>query len=292
MARHGNPDRDGLRIELVNAPSDTRRTGHGLLAGLITGFLAVGIGQLVAGIARPQSSPVAAVGSLAIDFTPPPVKNFAISAFGSHDKFVLVSGVVVILAVFAAVIGALAMRRLGYGLAGLAVFAVIGLVAALTRPNAELVDALPTLLGAAAGAFVLTRLVRAAEVTPALAGTPARASAPRLDPFGPAAPPGAAAVQPGDAAVVPPGSDPEDPWRPPFVAGPPRPTGRPGTPGQPRATLAGRRGLGHQGIEPVHHAERVFLPGRHRADPPGGLTAELGAADPRHGQPGDQHQLR
>jgi DMSO/TMAO reductase YedYZ molybdopterin-dependent catalytic subunit len=204
-----------------------------LLAGLITGFLAVGIGQLVAGIARPQSSPVAAVGSLAIDFTPPPVKNFAISAFGSHDKFVLVSGVVVILAVFAAVIGALAMRRLGYGLAGLAVFAVIGLVAALTRPNAELVDALPTLLGAAAGAFVLTRLVRAAEVTPALAGTPARASAPRLDPFGPAAPPGAAAVQPGDAAVVPPGSDPEDPWRPPFVAGPPRPTGRPGTPGQP-----------------------------------------------------------
>ena len=156
---------------------------------MITGFVAVGVGQLIAGIARPQSSPVAAVGSMAIDFTPPPVKNFAISAFGSHDKLVLVSGVLVILAVFAAVIGALAMRRFGYGLAGLAVFALIGLVAALTRPDAELVDALPTLLGAAAGAFALSRLVRAAEDTPALTGAPRGTEggiagpAPVLDPF-------------------------------------------------------------------------------------------------------------
>jgi DMSO/TMAO reductase YedYZ molybdopterin-dependent catalytic subunit len=144
-----------------------------LLAGLITGFVAVGVGQLVAGIARPQGSPVAAVGSMAIDSTPPPVKNFAISAFGSHDKFVLVSGVLVVLAVFAAVIGALAMRRLSYGLAGLGIFAVIGLVAALTRPNAEVVDALPTLLGAAAGGYALMRLVRAAQARPRLDRAPA-----------------------------------------------------------------------------------------------------------------------
>jgi DMSO/TMAO reductase YedYZ molybdopterin-dependent catalytic subunit len=168
-----------------------------LLAGLITGFVAVGVGQLIAGIARPQSSPVAAVGSMAIDFTPPPVKNFAISAFGSHDKLVLVSGVLVILAGFAAAIGAVAVRRFGYGLAGLAVFALIGLIAALTRPDAELTDALPTLLGAAAGAFALSRLVRAADDVPALAGAPSGpgggiTSPPPvldpfvLDPFGPA----------------------------------------------------------------------------------------------------------
>jgi DMSO/TMAO reductase YedYZ molybdopterin-dependent catalytic subunit len=160
-----------------------------LLAGLITGFVAVGVGQLIAGIARPQSSPVAAVGSMAIDFTPPPVKNFAISAFGSHDKLVLVSGVLVILAGFAAAIGAVAVRRFGYGMAGLAVFALIGLVAALTRPDAELTDALPTLLGAAAGAFALSRLVRAADDAPALTGAPPgpggglTSPAPVLDPF-------------------------------------------------------------------------------------------------------------
>ncbi len=109
---------------------------------------------------------MAAVGSMAIDFTPPPVKNFAISAFGSHDKFVLVSGVLVVLAGFAAVIGALAMRRLSYGFAGLGIFAVIGLIAALTRPDAEVVDALPTLIGAAAGGFALMRIVRATTVAP------------------------------------------------------------------------------------------------------------------------------
>jgi DMSO/TMAO reductase YedYZ molybdopterin-dependent catalytic subunit len=204
------------------------------VAGLITGFVAVSVGQLVAGIARPQGSPVAAVGSMAIDFTPPAVKNFAISTFGSHDKFVLVSGVLVVLAVFAAVIGTLAMRRLAYGLAGLAVFAVIGLVAALTRPNAELVDALPTLFGAAAGAFALSQLVRTANIATAAAGAGAggRAgpaplsdegarSGGRLDEGGG----GSSAGYPDESTPV--GhageSGPEVPWRPPFVAGPPRP---------------------------------------------------------------------
>jgi DMSO/TMAO reductase YedYZ molybdopterin-dependent catalytic subunit len=223
-------------MEAVNAPSDTRHTGRGVLAGLITSFVAVGVGQFVAGIARPQGSPVAAVGSMAIDFTPPPVKNFAISAFGSHDKLVLVSGVLVVLAVFAAVIGALAMRRVGYGLAGLAVFAVIGLVAALTRPGAELADVLPTLLGATAGGFTLVSLVRATVVTPALAGTStgARAAGPRPDPFGPAVTDdgGSTAVQDGaDTPGQPDGSSSVTPWRP-ASAGPPRRPG-PSAPEQP-----------------------------------------------------------
>ena len=39
---------------------------------------------------------------------------------------------------------------------------MIGLLAALTRPNAAAVDVLPTLVGVAAGAFTLAQLVRAA----------------------------------------------------------------------------------------------------------------------------------
>jgi DMSO/TMAO reductase YedYZ molybdopterin-dependent catalytic subunit len=125
-------------------------------------WVALGVGQLVAGIGRPQGSPVAAVGSAAIDHTPPPVKNFAISVFGSHDKTVLIIGILVVLAVFSGVIGIAAMRNLRYGYTGLAIFAVIGLAAALTRPNAALVDVLPTLIGALAGAYALALLVRAA----------------------------------------------------------------------------------------------------------------------------------
>ena len=125
-------------------------------------WVALGVGQLVAGIGRPQGSPVAAVGGAAIDHTPPPVKNFAISAFGSHDKTVLVLGILVVLAVFSAAIGVAAMRQLRYGYIGLAIFAAIGLAAALTRPNASPWDVLPTLIGALAAAFALRLLVRAA----------------------------------------------------------------------------------------------------------------------------------
>ena len=122
-------------------------------------WVALGVGQLIAGIGRPQGSPVAAVGGAAIDGAPPAVKNFAISAFGSNDKKVLVLGILVVLAVFSAGIGIAATRRLRNGYIGLAIFAVIGLAAALTRPDAELWDVLPTLIGALAGAYTLSRLV-------------------------------------------------------------------------------------------------------------------------------------
>ena len=74
----------------------------------------------------------------------------------------LVLGILVVLAVFSAAIGIAAMRQLRYGYVGLAIFAAIGLAAALTRPNAGPWDVLPTLIGALAGAFALRLLVRAA----------------------------------------------------------------------------------------------------------------------------------
>ena len=135
----------------------------GAAAGVLTAAVAMGVGQLAAGLTVAQSSPVLAVGQAAIDLTPLPVKDFAISTFGANDKNALVVGILVILAAFAAVIGILAVRRLALGLAGLAVFACIGLAAALTRPTATAAYVIPTLVGAAAGAFALTRLVRAAH---------------------------------------------------------------------------------------------------------------------------------
>ncbi len=135
----------------------------GAAAGVLTAAVAMGVGQLVAGLTVAQASPVLAVGQAAIDLTPLPVKDFAISTFGANDKNALLVGILVILAAFAAVIGILAVRRLALGLAGLGVFACIGLAAALTRPTATAAYVIPTLVGAAAGAFALTRLVRAAH---------------------------------------------------------------------------------------------------------------------------------
>jgi DMSO/TMAO reductase YedYZ molybdopterin-dependent catalytic subunit len=164
----------------------------GAVAGVLSAAVAMGIAQLAAGLTVPQSSPVLAVGQAAIDLTPQPVKDFAISTFGTNDKTALVAGILVILAAFAAAIGILAMRRLALGLAGLAVFACIGLAAALTRPTATAGYAIPTLAGAAAGAFALTRLVRAARGLGAPAGSrgPGPAAV-RLEPPGLPAPEGA-----------------------------------------------------------------------------------------------------
>jgi DMSO/TMAO reductase YedYZ molybdopterin-dependent catalytic subunit len=134
-----------------------------MIAGLLAAAVAAAVGYLVAGIVAPASGPVAAVGEAAIGLTPPPVKNFAISAFGAHDKVVLLSGIGAVLAIYAAIVGALALRRLWFGMAGLAVFAAIGLAAAITRPTATAGYLLPTLAAAAAGALVLALLIRAAR---------------------------------------------------------------------------------------------------------------------------------
>ncbi len=136
-----------------------RRAGLGAIAGLLAAGTALGVGQFVAGLTGASGSPVVAVGELQIDFTPPWLKNFAIREFGADDKLVLVSGILVVLALFAAVIGAAATRRMAYGMAGLAVFAAVGLTAAATRPTATAASLLPTLAATAAAAAVLLALI-------------------------------------------------------------------------------------------------------------------------------------
>jgi DMSO/TMAO reductase YedYZ molybdopterin-dependent catalytic subunit len=140
-------------------PWARRRAWLGAIAGLLAAATALGVGQLVAGLTGANGSPVVAVGQLQIDFTPPWLKNFAITNFGSNDKLVLVGGILVVLGIFAAVIGVEATRRLWYGMAGLLVFAAIGLTAAATRPTASVASLLPTLAATAAAAIVLRVLI-------------------------------------------------------------------------------------------------------------------------------------
>ena len=102
---------------------DWRSAGLGAVAGVLAAGAALGAGQFVAGLTGASGSPVVVVGELQIDFTPPWLKNFAITEFGADDKLVLVSGIVVVLGVFSAIVGAAATRRMAYGMAGVAVFA-------------------------------------------------------------------------------------------------------------------------------------------------------------------------
>ena len=131
------------------------------VTGLLAGAVALGVGQLTAGITGPLGSPVIAVGDVAINLTPVPVKEFAIAHFGSHDKDALLTGVLAVLVVAAIAAGLLAARRPWRGLAVLAVFGGVGAAAAVSQPGAAALDVLPTLAGVAAAALALTAMARA-----------------------------------------------------------------------------------------------------------------------------------
>jgi DMSO/TMAO reductase YedYZ molybdopterin-dependent catalytic subunit len=159
---------------------DARSAGLGAVAGVLAAGAALGVGQFVAGLTGASGSPVVMVGELQIDFTPPWLKNFAITEFGADDKLVLVTGIVVVLGAFAALVGAAATRRMAYGMAGIAVFAAVGLTAAATRPDATVASLLPTLAATVSAVAVLHLLIP-------LARPPAPRAGPAPDePEGPA----------------------------------------------------------------------------------------------------------
>jgi DMSO/TMAO reductase YedYZ molybdopterin-dependent catalytic subunit len=137
------------------------------LAGVASAAVALGVAELVAVTTGPRSAPVVAVGAVVIDAVPEPVKEFAISVFGTRDKLALQVGTLVLLGVFSAGLGVLALRRRAYGLAGIAAFGAIGVAAAVTRHDANWTAALPSAVGALVAAGVLLVLLRALSERPA-----------------------------------------------------------------------------------------------------------------------------
>jgi hypothetical protein len=142
-----------------NAPARGLRRVFAAVAGLLAAAVALGVAELIAGFAGPASSPVVAVGDAAITLTPESVKHFAITTFGENDKIALVVGTLVVIALYALLIGLVGLWNRRLGMLGIAVFGVVGAVAALTRPEGGLFDALPSLLGAAAGSAALLALL-------------------------------------------------------------------------------------------------------------------------------------
>jgi DMSO/TMAO reductase YedYZ molybdopterin-dependent catalytic subunit len=138
------------------------RSPIGWLIGVVSAAVALGVGELVATFVRPQAAPIIAVGNGIIVLTPESVKRPTISSVGTNDKVLLFVGIVVLLAVLGAAVGALAMRRLGLGLAGVAAMGGFGVFCALIASGSRGSDVVPTLVGTAASAAVLGWLVRLA----------------------------------------------------------------------------------------------------------------------------------
>jgi DMSO/TMAO reductase YedYZ molybdopterin-dependent catalytic subunit len=150
------------------------RLGVGASIGVLSAAVALGVGEVVAALVRPAASPVIAVGNRFIVLTPEPVKRWAIRSFGTNDKTVLLSGIYLVIAALAVVVGVLALRRLVYGLVGLAVFGAVGVYCALTANAHHGSDIVPTIFGTAAAMAAMLVLTRAAGPDPALDQVPAR----------------------------------------------------------------------------------------------------------------------
>lgn len=121
-------------------------------------MLGIGVGELAGAIVG--TSPVAAVGSAAIDGAPPWAKDTAIALFGTGDKIALLTGIAIVLAAVAAGAGLIERRAPAWGRALLALLGMIGIAAAVTRADAGGLAWLPAVLAAGVAIATLPALLR------------------------------------------------------------------------------------------------------------------------------------
>jgi DMSO/TMAO reductase YedYZ molybdopterin-dependent catalytic subunit len=147
---------------LAGLASDDRRPPRvaAAAAGALAAALAIGVGELLAGLIAGAGSPVLEVGALIIELQPPGAKQFVVDLVGEADKLALNVVLVVVALAAGAVLGMVALRRFGAAVIGFAAFALLGIFAALRDPLVEpLLAAVVSLGGLAAGLLALRWLL-------------------------------------------------------------------------------------------------------------------------------------
>jgi DMSO/TMAO reductase YedYZ molybdopterin-dependent catalytic subunit len=132
--------------------------GFAALIGVLAVGAAVGVGQLVAALVSPASSPVLAVGNAVINYSPEPLTEFAKTHFGTNDKPILLSGMAVVIAMVAAA-GGLASRRFPRpGVVTVVVLGLAGLLAVVAATVFSPLDVIAPLVSLGVGLVVFRRL--------------------------------------------------------------------------------------------------------------------------------------
>ena len=149
---------NALDETLTNPPRIPKKLGS--LAGLIAAASGLAAGELLSGFFNQLASPIIGVGNRIVDLVPVPIKDFAISTFGTYDKQALLIGIGVTIAIAALILGVIATRWLWIGVIGIALFGIVGAVAAVTGRTGTPADALPSLLAGVVGAGAITLLLR------------------------------------------------------------------------------------------------------------------------------------
>ncbi|WP_285658091.1 molybdopterin-dependent oxidoreductase [Actinomycetospora sp. NBRC 106375] len=153
------------------------------LCGLLGIGAALAVGDLVAGLLSPASSPVLAVGGQFIRLTPEWLKALAIATFGVYDKLALLGGMAVVLVIVAVVSGLASRRSAAPGAIVVVLLGVVAVTSATAAPAFSVADLVAPLAALVAGLAVWTGLHRlamrrAAAIVAATApeGSPSAAS--------------------------------------------------------------------------------------------------------------------
>ena len=131
-----------------------------MIAGVAAASVSLGVAQLVGIPFGAQADARAAIGSVVVDLTPGPIKEWAIQTLGSLDKPFVAVVLLVVIATIAAIAGSLETQRRPLGSAVIAAAGVLGCLAVLSRQGATALDTIPTVAGAACGVTVLRLLTR------------------------------------------------------------------------------------------------------------------------------------
>jgi DMSO/TMAO reductase YedYZ molybdopterin-dependent catalytic subunit len=141
---------------MENAPRTP--TLHAALWASAAAVAALGAAELAAGVVQTWRSPVVAVAETVIDRSPSALTRFGIRTFGTNDKAALIIGILLILAVVAPLLGVAARRRPWVGVAGFALFGVVGVAASVDGGPAA--AAVPAVLAALIGAGTMLVALR------------------------------------------------------------------------------------------------------------------------------------
>lgn len=137
--------------------------------GVLSTWLALGVGHLAAGLFAAGSSPYLAVGDAVVRLSPQALTEFAKTTFGTSDKTVLLVGMLVVITLVAAAAGLASRWRRQPGMVVIGAMGVLGGVAVVFLPAFTQADLLAPLASviAGVGAFALLHGLglRAAEET-------------------------------------------------------------------------------------------------------------------------------
>jgi DMSO/TMAO reductase YedYZ molybdopterin-dependent catalytic subunit len=134
-------------------------TALAALAGVAAAAVVLSVAELIGAFFTARATPLIALGSTFIDFTPPWLKDFAIATFGTNDKAALFAGMGLTILLLACVLGVAAYRKWALGVAGVLLMGAVIVASVVTRASVKPLDAIPSLIGTVAGLVVLRLLM-------------------------------------------------------------------------------------------------------------------------------------